>query len=349
MAPTMSDVANKAKVSSATVSRVFSNDSVIPKQTVARVVEAARQLGYHPPRQSKGRNKNMTMMIGFPNSLQKHFRTNPWFIDVVHGIENEAKRNDIMVTMRSLGYDAFQPKPTESDIPPELKDGRVDGVIVIGHAPQVLFERLSRAGTLIVAVEEGMGYSQVNCIMPDHYTAGYLSTKYLIDLGHQRIAYAGSPSDFYSIRLQTLGYQDALREMGDNGPACMVLKGTMQEHADMQTGQIMAEKILSMPEKPTAVIFGGEIDAVEALRVFQSKGLSVPDDISIIASGSSTLPIGRTTHPSLTNVCCENDETLGQMAVRRLIEIIQEAPLHSSYKVTLPVKLVEGGSTASRQ
>jgi LacI family transcriptional regulator len=288
----------------------------------------------------------MTIVVGFTSSLRKHMAANPTIIEIVHGIETEANQRDIMVTIRSLGYDVTQPSLSEQELPKELLDGRADGMVVLGHAPPSLFEQLTQGRIAFVAIEEAMGYSQVNCVMPDHYTAGYMPTKYLLDLGHRRIAYAGAPREFHSIRLQTLGYHDAMLEAGVPDSGQVVIDTPLEDYADLQTGRTVAEKVMAMSPQPTAVIFGGEVDAAEALRHFQSHGLSVPGDVSVIASGSTTMPLARSVHPPLTNMSCVSDERLGAEAVKRLVEIVTQGVTEATHKEVLPVKLTIQGSTA---
>jgi DNA-binding LacI/PurR family transcriptional regulator len=219
-------------------------------------------------------------------------------------------------------------------------------MIILGHAPNILLEQLNRAQIPFVSVEAEKGCSQANIIMPDHYSAGYLPTKYLIDLGHRRIAYAGSPYEFFSIRQQILGYRDALADAEVVGDENLIIRTSIECYANLEVGQAVAKRILSMEKKPSAVIFGGELDAVDGLRFFQSNGFVVPTDISIVASGSSAMSICKSTNPPLTNICCISDEILGRLAVRRLIEIVNDSS-EPTCKIVLPVKLVVGGSTAA--
>lgn len=348
MALTMDDVAKRARVSKATVSRVFRKPGVISDRTAVQVIRAAREIGYKPPQRKnsakKKRKKQLSILVGFGSSLRKHITQNPTIVEIVHGIESEAN-GDVLVSIRSLGYDIVNSEEIKRDIPHELRDGRVDGMIVLGHAPNTLFDQLDQARIPFVSVEAEKGYSQANIIMPDHYSAGYVPTKYLIDLGHRKIAYAGCPCEFISIRQQILGYCDALTDAGIEENDNLIIRTEIKHYANLEVGKRVAERILSMESKPSAVIFGGEVDAADGLRFFQSKGLVVPTDISIISSGSTAMSICNSTEPHLTNMCCISDELLGRLAIKRLIEIINGTNC-PSYKMTLPGKLVVGGSTA---
>ena len=346
MATTMEDVARRAKVSKATVSRVFRKPQYISDGTIERVKKIAGELGYMPPSRNKRdtQNKTKSIMIGFGMSFRRHITENPTIIEIIHGIENEARDNDVMVSIRSLGYKLDCPANSEIDVIDELTDGRADGMIVLGHAPVELFDSLNARNIPFVAVEAANGHSQVNVVMPDHYTAGYLPTKYLLDLGHRKIAYAGTPSIFHSIDLQTLAYHDAMGEFSDS--CKMVIETDMSDFEKLMTGQCVAQRILNMKDKPSAVIFSGENPAADALREFQKNGFSVPEDINIIASGSTAMPICKRTNPMLTNICCVSDEWVGRMAVRRISEVIQ-GDGQFTQKIVLPVKLVEGKSTSA--
>jgi DNA-binding LacI/PurR family transcriptional regulator len=340
---TMQDVAEKAHVSQSTVSRVFCGDNSISQDTAAKVIEAAHEVGYKPRKSISSRKQNRALVLGFTTSLRKHISGNPTIVDIIHGIELEAKERGFSALIHSLGYDVADSSGTRT-IPRELEEGRADGMIILGHPPEELFETLSKRGIPFVAIEAAMGYSQANIVMPDHYTAGYLPTKHLLDLGHRRIAYAGAPSEYFSIYQQTCAYRAAMLEAGIPEDEHLIIKTDMHNFAELQTGQAVAEKVLSMSNRPTGIIFGGEIEAAQALRIFQDHDLAVPADISIIASSSSAMRICQSTQPRLTTVCCINDEFLGRAAVMRLLDILHGSG--TSRKEVFPVKLVIQGSTA---
>ena len=130
MVPKMADVADEANVSTSTVSMVFRNDPTIPAQTVTRVIEAAEKLGYKRLRRNFASKKVLNIVVGFVSSLKKHITLNPTIIELIHGIEEEAKERDISILIRSLGFDTAIPDPNVLDLPREI-DRPSSGMILL--------------------------------------------------------------------------------------------------------------------------------------------------------------------------------------------------------------------------
>lgn len=351
MAPTMTDVAQKAKVSQSTVSMVMSNTGNISTETASKVMAAAKELGYARSKlhKSSRRSSSMTIVVGFRASLYRHMSANPTYIDILRGIEEESSRQRVSVIVRSVNSESHgQEMAGRTNGLTDFQQGKSRGAILLGHPSEELLETFTHNHIPFVAIEAQEGQVQTNVVMPDHYAAGYLATDYLAKLGHRHIAYAGAPTEFISIRKQILGYRDALHKAGIDSKDALVIHTPLQDNEALSTGKDVAQRILAMNKKPTAVIMGGEVDAADTLNILQNNGLVVPRDISLIASGSSAMPICRATHPTLTNVCCASDARLGELAVKRLIDIIKD-PNQPVQKALLGIKLVEGESTAKHK
>jgi LacI family transcriptional regulator len=345
MPPTMNDVAARANVSQATVSRVFRRNKNTPIGTYAKVIEAAEALGYKPRQGITPAKGTTTIVLAFTHSYRMHITKSPSVVDVIHGIEMEATRRHVFLAVRSLFTNGGSADTQRLEIPRELEEGFAHGAIIMGSASEEFFKKLQRANQPYVGIEVGLGLPQGHIIMPDHYACGYLAAQHLLELGHRRIVYAGSPAEFYCIRQQTSGYRDALWAAGIAEEKHIIIRTTEEDFENLQVGQKVAERVLSMQERPTAIIFGGEVDTEQALKVFLERGLKVPEDLSLVSSGSTRGAICRSTQPTLTNTCCISDEKLGEAAVARLIQVMQDKQ-HPQRIEIFPTKLVRGGSTA---
>lgn len=335
MPATIYHVAKKAGVGIATVSRVLNNSANVRSSTRERVEAAMRALDYHPNPIAQRMAFGKTLTIG----VITPFFTRPAFVERLRGIEASVAESeyDLIVynVETSEKRDAyFRSVPTGQ---------RVDGLIIISLPPtNADVERFLKSKVSTVLVDTS--HSALNRIIIDDAAGGRMATQHLIQLGHRKIAYLSdplndplvSPFRFTSSLYRYQGYRQALEEAG------IPFRSEYHQAAEHSRYQarLLAHKLLSLPDPPTAIFAASDTQAMGALEAAHEAGLKVPEDISII--GFDDIEIATYLH--LTTIRQPLYET-GLRAVELLLFCL-EHPGSQPQEIVLPLELVVRETTA---
>jgi LacI family transcriptional regulator len=300
--PTMKEVADRAGVSVATVSRVVNQSGYVRVTLQERVREAMRDLRYHPSALARSLRRQETLTIGLllPQLDQ------PFFSRVAFVIMQALfKRN-----YRTLVCSSEEDPAQEDAYIDMLIRQRVDGVIVAPTGQNQSTRSFVEQGVPVVLFDRDLPSLNVSKVFGDHRRGGYLALKYLIDLGHKQIAIVGKDDTAASLAWRLEGAEHALAEAGLEGKVYL-------EHLDSDAdsysaGYDIAKRILSAPNRPTAIFAVTDVSAVGAMRGAAEVGLKVPGDVSII--GYDDIPLARLCIPALTTIAQPTD-AMGQKAV----------------------------------
>ena len=326
--PTIEDVARQAGVSKSLVSLVMrgARHVSVPRRTA--VLRAAAKLGYRPNAMARGLVQRRTRILGVMLS-DLH---NPFFADVVEGIQDQASRAGYKVLINTGNRVAVQ----EAEAVETLLQLRVDGVILAGplveSAPIV---ETSREVPVLLVGREAHDPS-VDSVTNDDRAGGVLVVEHCASLGHRRIAHIdGGPGAGAAAR--RAGYEAAMRRLR-LGKHLAVAPGSYTEEG----GHRGALFLLDRRPPPTAIFVANDLAAIGALNAIEERGLKVPDDISLVGYDNTSLAALR--HISLTTVHQPRVE-MGQMAVITLLERVEQGRSRPRRTVLSP-QLVVRGSTA---
>ncbi|KLU60603.1 HTH-type transcriptional repressor CytR [Peptococcaceae bacterium CEB3] len=326
----MSDVAKRANVSTATVSRVLSKEGYVSEETRNKVLEAIDILGYTPNRLASNFRKSSshTVLAIIPDI------TNPFFSEVVKGLEKVAAERGYHVLLGDTGNSLH----VERDLMELVREQVADGVILAtARVTNEEIEKLGRGLPIVVACEYFDGIS-IPTVSIDNVVAAREATQYLIDCGHRRIAFISGRFNIVLNRDRIRGYRQALEYNGLH-----VHEGLIQEGDwTMESGMNAMSRILAMDQLPTAVFAASDEMAVGALKSLKAKGLRVPDDMSVM--GFDDISLSEMVEPELSTVQQPKRE-LGELAIRMLLNIIEGKKLERT-QVILSHRLVIRGSTA---
>ena len=324
------DVAQRAGVSVATASRVTTGTDGVRPETRARVEEAMRELLYVPP----GR-KPETGAIG----LLVPELTNPIFPALAQAMEARATEAGLATILCNTTAAAFR----EADYVHMLLDRRVDGMIFISCEMTHLagehdhYGRLLDEGARLVFVNGALDDVDVPCVSVDERHAGYLSTRHLISLGHERIGFVAGPADYLPTREKAAGREEALRQAGLQ-PDGLVAHGDFT----LEGGRRAARKLLQRADRPTGVICSSDVIAIGVVQEARGLGLRVPEDLSVV--GFDGIEAASWVDPALTTVE-QPIEEIASTAVDLLQTVIAE-PRRPLPRVLFQPRLRQGGSTA---
>lgn len=315
MTTTIRDVAKKAGVSYTTVSRVLNNKNEITEETRKRVQEAMDELGYAPNPIARSLATNQTHELGFIVSDI----TNPFLADVARGIQRYAWEYGYSVTI--IMTDSNQEMELEAI--KFLIDRRADGIIITPPETDANnFEILKQAkkGHRFVLIGRHVEHENVSFVSTSTATGEYNATKYLISLGHRRIAHIQASLRMGYGRGKVSGYKKALEEAGiPFDPHLVVPSGFLS----IEYGEKACEELLKLPQIPTAITATNDLVAIGALNAIKNAGLRVPDDISVV--GFDDIIYAKNTRPPLTTVS-QPALRLGTIAAHTLLQSMQSKP-----------------------
>ncbi|MCR8573017.1 LacI family DNA-binding transcriptional regulator [Streptomyces sp. Isolate_219] len=317
------DVAERAGVSVATVSRVLNGHSPVA-ETRERVLAAVRELGYRPNNVARALRTARTGALGLIISDL----TNPFFTELADAVEDEA---------RSLGYslvigNAGERPDQQDDYIRTLLDRRIDGLLVssAGTGSAMLSEVVA-SGTPLVLLDRTVPGVDAPCVRADGRTALTELAAHLAALGRRRpaiiVAPAGTPTGDERLRL----FRTALGGYGLTLPDERVGATPDLQHTGGR--QVMSD-FLDLAEPPDAVLATDNLMALGAMDELRARGLRVPDDVALVVYDD--VPWFAHTDPPLTAIAQPTRE-LGRAAVHTLLARIEDRPAGS---VLLPARLV---------
>ncbi|UOF90355.1 LacI family transcriptional regulator [Fodinisporobacter ferrooxydans] len=320
----MEDVAKIANVSTATVSRVLSNNKNVSKKTKEKVLKVINQLEYKPNRLASNFRKKTseTIAVILPDIA------NPFFSEIVKGFRDEALENGYHLLLCDTGNSAAQ----EKEFVELVKERFVDGIILAtARMPKDEIYKLSQEIPVVLACEYVESY-EIPTVSIDNVSAAREATEYLIDQGHTRIGFITGPLEIILSRDRVKGYRQALllREIPIHD--FLIQEGDFS----VKSGYDIMTKFLANEQKPTAIFASNDEMAIGAMKACKSKGLRIPDDISII--GFDDVPISTLVEPELTTVSQPKYE-IGSQAMKMLLNIIETNDLKQK-QIVLPHKLM---------
>jgi LacI family transcriptional regulator len=326
---TISEVAKEANVSRATVSHVINNTRFVSEETRQRVEQAINELGYRPNVLARSLRLGETLTLGLilPDS------SNTFFAEIGRSIENAAFESGYNVIFCNSDEDPEK----ESLYIDVLTEKQVDGIILVPtciHCDAI--RSLKKLQVPVVLVDRELSDLALDTVIVDNLMGGLKATKYLISLGHQRIACISGPSSINPSAQRLQGYQQALKEADIQFDESLIRVGEFSA----QSGWSLGNDLLSMAEPPTAVFACNDMMAIGLLRSAHEKGIRVPNDLSLI--GFDDIESVSFTNPPLTTIAQPKIE-MSRKAVQFLIQRINN-PQHDSQFEILPVSLVVRGS-----
>lgn len=326
--PTITDVARRAGVSKSLVSLVMRGaDHVSPERRQA-VNKAAAELGYRPNAMARSLVQRRTHLVGVMVS-DLH---NPFFADVVAGIQEQAARTGYKVLVNSGNRAAAR----EADAMETLLQLRADGIILGSPVlDDEVIGRASREVPIVLVGREAHGPA-VDSVTNDDRAGAEVAVEHCVSLGHRRIAHidgghgAGAPARRH-------GYEAAMKRLG-LGDLVSVVSGTYTEEGG-HTGCLL---LLAQKPRPTAIFAANDLAAIGALNAIEESGLKVPDDVSLVGYDNTSLAALR--HISLTTIHQPRLE-MGQLALSTLLERVDQ-DREEPRRVILSPSLVVRASTA---
>jgi len=323
----LKDVAKLAGVSIATASRVINNSAKVNDLTRKKVDKAIKELDFKPSRVAQrlrvsgGKKKIIGLILP---DIQ-----NPFYVDVIRGVEDIAYSNGYVVLMGNFAQDESKEKMYIDLMQTESVDGLILAPV---HEKDEKVINLVKNGVPVVCVDRGLSDLDVDIIVVDNEDGSYRAIKYLIERGHTRIAYIGGLEYIPTTRQRELGYRRAFQDSG------IAIDNRLIQHGDSkhESGSKLTNKVLGMEDPPTALFTGNNLITLGALEAIHERGLRIPNDVAII--GFDDMPWAISLNPPLTAVSQPGYE-IGRRAADILFQRIDE-PDREYVKLVLKTKLI---------
>ena len=347
--PTIHEVAKEAGVSASTVSRSFTDSTLLTEATRERVLEVARRLNYRPPHaRLTTRIEPRTAMRPAPERRTIGFQffapsetatvhTDAFYAPMLAGAQAEALAHGMPLVIHTTTRSGLS-----HDLLKQSREQAVAGMLLVGTAdPEILADFLEHVPQ-IVLVDNRDPSQRHDCVLSDGIGGAASATDYLFSLGHRRIAFVMSDPQTATFQDRLTGYMAAHFRAGLTAERRRIIEAnTDAEFVSVVTALFQSD------ERPTAIVAANDPHAYRLIQICHGLGIRVPEDISIIGFDDDQFSSLAT--PALTTMRVDT-EYLGRLAVRRLLTRLQEkaggAAAEPSVNIEVPVTLVVRGSCA---
>ena len=327
------EIAKRARVSTATVSRAINRVPTVDPLLAKRVWEVVDELGYYPNTQARALVSGKSRIFGLVVSEI----TNPFFPEVVQSFEEIAVQHNYEIMLTSTVHD---PTRMESSVR-RMIERRVEGVAVLTFGMEdTLLTSLRFRKVPLVFVDVGPAVPGVSNIRINYQTGIHQAVQHVAGLRHTRIAFVAGPLRLKSALARQEAFFDAMREIGLTVDPELVIEG---DHT-MEGGMAALTKLESLASPPTAILCSNDMTAIGVMREAYDLGIPVPQELSVV--GFDDVRLAQFMIPPLTTVQMSQTE-LARLAFKALLHEV-ESKVHSAHgtEYTLDTALVLRKSTA---
>ncbi|AXI08578.1 LacI family transcriptional regulator [Oceanobacillus zhaokaii] len=324
---TIKDIAEMAKVSRSTVSRVLNNSGYVSEDARMRVEKVIEETKYTPSQHAKSLRTKKTKIVGvILPTIQTETSSK-----IVTGLGKEFSKLGYEILLANTNLN----REKEMEYLDLLKVRRVDGIVLIAtNTEPKLLEKINEINVPLVMV--GQSIDGVMSVTYDDYHASRELTSLLIDKGHERIAFIGVDETDQAVGMRKKGFLHEMAAHQLEVSEAWLEKGIF----DIESGHVAIEKILSNSRSsnkiPTALIAVTDRLAIGAISYLKKQGIHVPEDMAVAGFGASE--IAQYLDPPLTTVDFQNEKA-GEQAAIQLINYMHSK--NHSEKIVLDYRLIE--------
>jgi LacI family xylobiose transport system transcriptional regulator len=321
---TIADIAIAAGVSIPTVSKVVNGRADVAPATRARVERLLREQGYR--RRGPSRDARSELLELVFNELES-----PWAIEIIRGVEDVAREHGLGVVLSAREGPGALGRSWVTAVASRRSAGVI---LVVSEVTREQIAQLTARGIPFVIVDPADDPDpDVPSVGATYWNGGVTATRHLLELGHRRVGMIGGPRHYLSSRARVDGYRAALETAGAPVDPALVRHGDFHVEGGYEQGR----ELLSLPEPPSAIFAGSDLQAFGLYQAARELGLQIPSQLSVI--GFDDLPMARWAWPPLTTIRQPLTE-MGATAARIVIDQTGDR------RVELATSLVVRQSTA---
>lgn len=330
--PTIKDVAEKAGVSTATVSRVLSGREFVSQHLIEKVNQTIEDLRYRPSRVARNLRVRKANTIGLVVSDIQ----NPFFTSIMRGIQD---------TLLAKGYVLLAANSDENEDQEKvhietLLAEEVAGIILApASASHKNYANLIDEGVGLVVIDRIPDRLKANSVLVDNTAGAHTAVEHLISLGHQRIGIITGREEISTTTSRLQGYRTALQDAGIPFAPELVIAGGFRQEGGYQA----MNALFSISEPPTAVFSSNNVMTLGALQAIHEKCKRIPDEIALVSFDD--MPWAASLQPPLTSVAQPTYE-IGTTAAKLLLDQVSDSK-QITRRIILEAKLIVRGSTVA--
>lgn len=326
----IAEIARRANVSTATVSRTINQSGPVKAATARKVWRVVSELNYYPNSHARALVSGRSRLLG----LIVSDITNPFFSELIRSFDSMAGQQQYDVLITSTDYQTNRMTATLR----RMLERKVDGVaLMTSEMDMGLIRELSKRGVPIVFMDVGQMGPRMSHVLIDYGNGITQAVDHIVGLGHKNVAFISGPLDLHSARTRRQAFLDGMRRHGLMPDRKLIREGT--HTADGGYREMAA--LLRQGRRPSAVVASNDWTAIGALHAIQAAGLRVPEDISLV--GFDDIPLVSYTTPSLTTVRMSAAD-VGGTAFDALYRLIG-GERHEGDVYQIPTRLVVREST----
>jgi LacI family transcriptional regulator len=336
MPSTIAEVARRAGVSTATVSRALTGSVPVRPATRRRVMAAVDELGFRPSGIARSLKLRRTKMLGVIITDIE----NPYYPEIVRAVEDAARELDYALLLCNGADDPER----ESSYLEALAERRIDGIIIATSRMDDRHARwLARAQVPVVLMNSESNVPGIPAILSDNRAGGRIAAEHLLVLGHRAIGHITAPAIHEAAAPRLAGVRVALDSAGIGSGRLVVAAGD----GHVAGGERAMDELLRRAPELTGVVCYNDLTAIGAFRSLRSHGLRIPGDVSVV--GFDNLDLAAYVDPPLTTIV-QQKAVMGRWAVERLAALIgggyrARPEADDSKVVRLSVRLLVRAST----
>jgi DNA-binding LacI/PurR family transcriptional regulator len=329
------EIAKRANVSTATVSRTLNQSGPVKAATARKVWRAVTELNYYPNSHARTLVSGRSRLIG----LIVSDITNPFFPELIRTFEGLAAQKQYDLLLTSTDYDTTRMTACLR----RMLERKVDGVAMMTSEMDVsLIKELSKRNVPIVFMDVGQMGPRMSHVSIDYGNGIRQAVDHVVTLGHRSIAFITGPLDLHSARTRRQAFVDRLRHHKLTLDRKMIREGTHTAEG----GQKAMAELLRLSKGPTAVVCSNDWTAIGALHAIHAAGLRVPEDVSLV--GFDDIPLASYTNPALTTVRMSARD-VGATAFKALFSLIGEEHIEGDVYQVATQLVVRGSSGKPRK
>jgi DNA-binding LacI/PurR family transcriptional regulator len=326
------EIADRAAVSTATVSRTLNRSNLVKPKTAEKVWRVIRELGYYPSSQARALVSGRSHMLGLIISDI----VNPFFPEVVKSFEFAAIHHGYDVIVANTDY---SPDRMATSVR-RMIERQVDAVAILtSEIEPHLLDELSRRKLPIVFLDVGKVKPLISNIRVDYGKGIREAVQHIVSLGHRRIGFISGPLTLKSAKVRRAAFLACISNCGIKDRQRIVVEGNHK----VDGGDTAMTHMLALPDPPTAVLASNDLTAIGAMRAIHRANLRVPVDISLV--GFDDIELTESTQPPLTTIRLSRSE-LGERAFEALYRNLQSRAAGGE-EIKLSTSLILRQSTAT--
>lgn len=324
----ITQIASELDVAPSTVSRALNDQPGVSETLRAEIKSRLRESGYYDNGMKAALSKKLNIIAMIVGDIR-----NPFYADLVFNVQKELNKNGYLLSVFNSEYNEKE----------ELNYMRIaelfnfSGIIQVTVTTEKMSEELRGLSIPVVMVNRMINSFETDVVLLDNYEAGYIATRYLVELGHSKIGFLLGQKESSSSRLRYEGYLQAMKNYNLEINPQDVLQGDLT----METAYCLAKTFVKIQDRPSAMIISNDLAAHGFMTGCQEAGIEIPQMLSVVSfdnirfSSAGSIPL-TTIDPHVTE--------MGRIAARLMVERIL-SPEKAKERVVLNPILLERKST----